>query len=240
MPIRKSAARNGFTLVEVIVVLVILAILAVLLIPAMTGWIDRARKQSAIADCRSAVLAAQGLASEHYADGGAVDAQEVAELAQVKGTVSGMEFDPDNAELLHLAYTRSPWTVTYCRYPDACGLHSETYTITDGTLAGWAVNTPYAVGDVVVINGIRFQCARAHTSGTTAATRNPAVGMNKSTWVVVGFEDGADDSYSSSYRYAEGVVVTYSGNRYKRTGYDLGGGQTPPRAGNSDYWTLVN
>ena len=43
--IRKMKNKKGFTLVELIVVLVILAILAALLIPALTGYIDKARKQ---------------------------------------------------------------------------------------------------------------------------------------------------------------------------------------------------
>jgi type IV pilus assembly protein PilA len=40
---RVCSAKRGFTLVEVIVVLVILAILAAIAIPALTGYIDKAR-----------------------------------------------------------------------------------------------------------------------------------------------------------------------------------------------------
>ena len=47
--IRKIKNKKGFTLVELIVVLVILAILAALLIPALTGYIDKANKQKIIA-----------------------------------------------------------------------------------------------------------------------------------------------------------------------------------------------
>lgn len=57
---------HGFTLVELIVVLVILAILAALLVPALTGYIDRAQRQSTIAAARQAYLAAQTITSEKY------------------------------------------------------------------------------------------------------------------------------------------------------------------------------
>ena len=59
--------KKGFTLVELIVVLVILAILAALLVPALTGYIDRAKKKSVIAETRQAVMAAQTLVDEAYA-----------------------------------------------------------------------------------------------------------------------------------------------------------------------------
>ena len=63
----KENKKKGFTLVELIVVLVILAILAALLIPALTGYIDKARKKSIIAETRQVVMAAQTLADEAYA-----------------------------------------------------------------------------------------------------------------------------------------------------------------------------
>lgn len=64
----KRRAKGGFTLVELIVVLVILAILAALLIPALTGYIDKAKQKSVLAETRQAVMAAQTLADEAYAE----------------------------------------------------------------------------------------------------------------------------------------------------------------------------
>ena len=63
---KKLKDKKGFTLVELIVVLVILAILAALLVPALTGYIDKARKESVVAETRSAVMAAQTIVSEKY------------------------------------------------------------------------------------------------------------------------------------------------------------------------------
>ena len=64
--IRKMKNQKGFTLVELIVVLVILAILAALLVPALTGYIDKANKEKVIATTRMVVMAAQTLTSEDY------------------------------------------------------------------------------------------------------------------------------------------------------------------------------
>lgn len=59
--------RCGFTLVELIVVLVILAILAALLIPALTGYIDKAKKKQVVAETRMIHSAIQTVVSEVYA-----------------------------------------------------------------------------------------------------------------------------------------------------------------------------
>lgn len=58
--------KRGFTLVELIVVLVILAILAALLVPALTGYIDKAKKSQVIAETRMIVQAVQTEVVELY------------------------------------------------------------------------------------------------------------------------------------------------------------------------------
>ena len=65
--IRKMKNQKGFTLVELIVVLVILAILAAMLVPALTGYIDKANNEKIIAATRQVVMAAQTEVSEKYA-----------------------------------------------------------------------------------------------------------------------------------------------------------------------------
>lgn len=65
--------RHGFTLVEVLVILVILAVLAAVLLPSLTGYIDRAREQSAVSRARSAYAAVQTLLTERYGMQGVLD-----------------------------------------------------------------------------------------------------------------------------------------------------------------------
>lgn len=63
---QKLKKRSGFTLVELIVVLVILAILAALLIPALTGYIDKSKRDQVVAETRMLHEAVQTVASEAY------------------------------------------------------------------------------------------------------------------------------------------------------------------------------
>lgn len=111
----KENRKKGFTLVELIVVLVILAILAALLVPALTGYIDKAKEKQIIAETRQCVMAAQTIADELYALGKSkTDIQSginsatdptVIELADVRaGTVSDIEVD-DDGHVTKLKYT---------------------------------------------------------------------------------------------------------------------------------------
>jgi prepilin-type N-terminal cleavage/methylation domain-containing protein len=76
-------ARKGFTLVEVIVVLVILAILAAIAIPALTGYIDKARDKALIVEARNVRVALQTIASDSYGDGVPLWCEDAAAYAYV-------------------------------------------------------------------------------------------------------------------------------------------------------------
>ena len=91
---KKLKDKKGFTLVELIVVLVILAILAALLIPALTGYIDKANKNKITSECRQIVVAAQTEVSEAYG----------------KGTLKYDGSAPSVANIKKLAEAKSDWT----------------------------------------------------------------------------------------------------------------------------------
>lgn len=125
----KENNKKGFTLVELIVVLVILAILAALLIPALTGYIDKAKNKSIVAETRQTVMAAQTLVDEAYAkaDVGAdtvkvegqtgagndaITKQAIADLAEVsKDNIISVTVT--NGKVAELKYTKSGKTCTY-------------------------------------------------------------------------------------------------------------------------------
>lgn len=67
---RLNEKNKGFTLVELIVVLVILAILAAILIPALLGYIDRAREKQDVLDARNLLMATQAELTEVYGKNG--------------------------------------------------------------------------------------------------------------------------------------------------------------------------
>lgn len=118
----KKNKKKGFTLVELIVVLVILAILAALLIPALTGYIDRAKRKSIVSETRQAVMAAQTISDEDYAKDKAKDATakttlteteiaEVTTLSEVKGTIKSVTLE--DGKVAKLIYEHDKKTCTY-------------------------------------------------------------------------------------------------------------------------------
>lgn len=129
----KKNNKKGFTLVELIVVLIILAILAALLIPALTGYIDKAKEKQIIAETRQAVMAAQTLTDEEYAEGntlvyatgdapatpvaGTVYEGDIKTLGEVTGTLSNITFN--NGKIATLTYARGGKTCTYTASPAA-------------------------------------------------------------------------------------------------------------------------
>lgn len=86
--------NKGFTLVELIVVLVILAILAAMLIPALTGYIDRAQEDKIKTTTRQVVVAAQTVVSEAYGKNNNL----AFGLLSVINSEAGASFDPPSSD----------------------------------------------------------------------------------------------------------------------------------------------
>lgn len=126
---KRRSKKGGFTLVELIVVLVILAILAALLIPALTGYINKAKEKKVIAETRMAVMAVQTINSDYYAaknadmvwDNRTADqTKEFEELAEIDDTtVSNVKFNDKHA-VSTLTYTSDKKTCTYANNQYTC------------------------------------------------------------------------------------------------------------------------
>ena len=102
-----KSTKKGFTLVELIVVLVILAVLAAMLVPALVGYIDRAKAEKEYQTAATVYGAAQAVITEKYAkndwdDEKSTDATSSANGKVEYGAILASMPDIDDA-VLHLA-----------------------------------------------------------------------------------------------------------------------------------------
>lgn len=153
--IRKMKNKKGFTLVELIVVLVILAILAALLIPAMTGYIDKANQEKVVAETRMIVMAVQTEASTYYGTKGSSGAITAGTLAKLNDTddASKAAFE----EIVKLAEVKGLGTTT-------------SFTATVGTNG--------AVTSVTYYNGTYVCTYTASTGSYSTPTKTNAAPQN--------------------------------------------------------------
>ena len=139
----KKAKENkkGFTLVELIVVLVILAVLAAILVPALLGWIDKAKEKQYVLEARNITLAAQAVAVERYSKLNAEDADktltftkdEITEIGKIadEPNITSVTVNDVSVSSTHDKYTIAGITIVFISTSD--GKTSITATLADGS-----------------------------------------------------------------------------------------------------------
>lgn len=138
-----KSSKKGFTLVELIVVLVILAILAAMLVPALVGYIDRAKKEKEFQAASTVYTAAQALATEAYGQGKtSAQAEPYAENVTEIKKLTGIDVDAVDVTMVTPGdegvdgFTIKEIKVTFGKSVYSYTLNAATWTADDSTNSG--------------------------------------------------------------------------------------------------------
>ncbi len=119
-----KSSKKGFTLVELIVVIVILAVLAAMLVPALIGYIDRAKKEKDYQTASTIYAAAQAAVTEKYAKG------EI--TTKAAGTIAAATTATGDVVLDLAGVTKDKVTAYSFSYGDDLIITNGTVTINNG------------------------------------------------------------------------------------------------------------
>lgn len=146
----KKRKEKGFTLVELIVVLAILAILASILVPALLGYVDRAREKKELLKAKSCMTLVQAALSEQYA----ITGDTLTPGGKAENTILGPEnvkIRPSDNSCMYTANgnvnaTDKPWAMEILRQLDlkfnnAVNQDDDPYCIMFGVGSNYAASS---------------------------------------------------------------------------------------------------